>query len=95
MRLIAFAVVIAAMLPARAMANDDPAKPAAGAPSPNDRICENIVLTGSRIGARRFCGTRAEWEDRKKQDRDVVDDAQKRANAPCQATMTHTGAPSC
>ena len=46
------------------------------APDPNEKICEDIVQTGSRIGAKRFCGTRAEWEDKKRQDREATEKAQ-------------------
>jgi hypothetical protein len=67
-------------------------KPAA---DPNQRICEDIVQTGSRLATKRFCGTRAEWEARQKQDRDTVENAQRMATDPCHSTMTHTGAPNC
>ena len=53
---------------------------------PDERICENIVLTGSRLATKRFCGTRAEWADRKRQDREALEGAQK---SPC--VLTHTG----
>ncbi len=67
-------------------------KPAA---DPNQRVCEDIVQTGSRLATKRFCGTRAEWDARQKQDRDMVDNAQRMAADPCHSTMTHTGAPNC
>lgn len=47
-----------------------------------DRICETIVVTGSRLGGRRFCGTRAEWEDKRKQDREAIEKAQVSACLP-------------
>jgi hypothetical protein len=53
---------------------------------PNERICEDIVLTGSRLASRRFCGTRAEWEDKRRQDREAVEKAQL---SPC--VLTHNG----
>ena len=60
---------------------------------PNERICESIILTGSRLATKRFCGTRAEWADRKRQDREALEAAQK---GPCQITTTGaTGRPSC
>jgi hypothetical protein len=59
-------------------------KPAA---DPNDRVCEDIVQTGSRIAAKRFCGTRSEWEEKKKQDREAVEKAQLNS-----CMITHTGA---
>lgn len=60
---------------------------------PNERICENITPVGSRIATKRFCGTRAEWEDRKRQDREALESAQK---GPCMITRTTgTGRPAC
>lgn len=47
---------------------------------PNERICENVTLTGSRLGKKRFCGTRAEWEERRRRDREEVEKAQR---MPC------------
>ena len=73
---------------------------AEGKPAPNtyagdqnEKICENIVVTGSRLATKRFCGTRAEWADRKRQDREALESAQK---SPC--VLTHNGSgghPSC
>ena len=65
------------------------------AADPNQRVCEDIVVTGSRLAKKRFCGTRAEWEARKKADREVVEDAQRHANDPCSAILTHTGPAAC
>ena len=50
------------------------------APNPNEKVCQNIIVTGSRIATKRFCGTRAEWEDRRRQDREAVEAAQR---SPC------------
>lgn len=44
---------------------------------PNERICEKVTIIGSRLATKRFCGTRAEWEDRKRQDREALEAAQK------------------
>lgn len=60
---------------------------------PNERICENITPIGSRLATKRFCGTRAEWADRRRQDREAIENAQR---SPC--VLTHnggTGHPSC
>jgi hypothetical protein len=65
------------------------------AADPNQRVCEDVVVTGSRLAKKRFCGTRAEWEARKKADREVVEDAQRHANDPCSAILTHTGPAAC
>ena len=43
---------------------------------PNEKICETIKPVGSRLTTKRFCGTRAEWEDRKQQDRQALEKAQ-------------------
>jgi hypothetical protein len=65
------------------------------AADPNERICEDIIQTGSRLAKKRFCGTRAEWEARKKADKEVVEDAQRHANDPCSMVLTHTGPAAC
>lgn len=59
----------------------------------NERICEDITLTGSRIASKRFCGTRAQWADKKLQDKQEVERIQR---SPC--VLTHnssTGKPAC
>ena len=59
----------------------------------SERICENITVTGSRLATKRFCGTRAEWEERKRLDRDAVEAAQR---SPCVVQRTSsTGRASC
>lgn len=58
-----------------------------------ERICETITMTGSRLAKKKFCGTRAEWEDKKLQDRKMVEQIQ---TMPCMPnTRTSTGKPSC
>ena len=52
----------------------------------NERVCENITPIGSRLATKRFCGTRAEWADRKRQDREALEAAQR---GPC--VLTHNG----
>lgn len=60
---------------------------------PNERICENITPIGSRLATKKFCGTRAEWAERKRQDREALEAAQK---SPCVITTTGaTGRPAC
>ena len=59
----------------------------------NEKVCENIVVTGSRLATKRFCGTRAEWEDRRRQDREAVEAAQR---GPCVLQKNAvSGRPSC
>lgn len=62
---------------------------------PSEIICEKVEVIGSRVASKKVCGTRAEWAEKRKQDRDVVDQAQRAANGPCQTTNTHTGAAAC
>jgi hypothetical protein len=45
-------------------------------PDPNERVCEDIVQVGSRLAKKRFCGTRQEWEDKRRQDREATEKAQ-------------------
>lgn len=60
---------------------------------PNERVCENITLTGSRLGVKRFCGTRAQWDDKRLQDRQAVEQVQR---SPCVIQTTGaTGRPGC
>lgn len=83
--LVVAAVLGTSAMPAPAMAQKEQA-PNTSTGDPNERICENIVLTGSRLATKRFCGTRAEWADRKRQDREALEGAQK---SPC--VLTHNG----
>lgn len=95
-------VALAALLISSPTLAQDPAatKAAQTVPASNtnigpkdEKICENITPIGSRLASKRFCGTRAEWEDRKRQDREAVENAQR---SPC--VLTHnggTGRPAC
>lgn len=62
---------------------------------PNERICEKQTVVGSRLAVRRVCATRAEWEEKRKLDRETIDWAQMSPNSGCQTVNTHTGAPTC
>lgn len=70
-------------------------KPTSAARDPNEKVCETIVYTGSRLAAKRVCGTRAEWEQRRRLDKEAIDRAQMSPNGPCNTINTHTGAPAC
>jgi hypothetical protein len=59
----------------------------------NQKVCEKIIVTGSRLGVRRVCATRAEWAARRLEDRQAIDTLQTRLCA-----YTHnsgTGKPTC
>ena len=55
---------------------------------PNERICEKVEIIGSRLASKRICATRAEWADRKRQDREALEAAQR---GPC----VHDGSSAC
>jgi hypothetical protein len=98
MRYVARIITVAAMVataPLRAEPPSSSGKAQSAPLDPNQRICENITQTGSRLATKRFCGTRAEWDAKQKQDREVIEGAQRSANGPCSAVLTHSGAPNC
>lgn len=75
------ALAVAGTAPAEAVA-----APAASATDPNERICESIPEIGSRLAKKRVCATRAEWDERRRLDREAVEQAQKLIGGPCQST---------
>ena len=96
-----FVMVIFLPCGAIAQAQDQASAPASGkriAPNhnvgdPNERICEKITMIGSRLATKKFCGTRAEWAERKRQDREALEAAQK---SPCMLTHNNgNGKPAC
>ena len=84
------ALTVAAATPSVAQKKIDPNL---NVGDPNERICEKITPVGSRLASKRFCGTRAEWLERQRQDREALEAAQK---GPCMVTTTGaTGRPAC
>lgn len=63
--------------------------------NPNERVCEDIKVIGSRLAVKRVCGTRAEWKEKRQMDREVVDEAQRHAADPCNSVLTHSGPAMC
>ncbi len=59
-------LVGALMIPAASLAA--PAPQLSGG-DPNEKICENVSQIGSRLSKKRVCATRAEWAERRLQDR--------------------------
>ena len=78
-----------------AQANPPPSQNPRPKADPNQRICEDVTQVGSRLATKRICATRAEWAEKRKQDRDTVDDAQRSAHIGCSVVGTHSGTPSC
>jgi hypothetical protein len=77
-------------LSAPLMAEEAKPKPAK---DPNEKVCEKQSIVGSRLATRRVCATRAEWEEKRRLDKDAIDQGQRSA-----CMLTHnggTGQPSC
>ena len=70
-------VAVGAMVSAvPALAENNPPAPKTTA-DPNAIVCEKIEVIGSRLAVKKVCMTRAEWAERRQQDRDEIDRAQK------------------
>lgn len=54
----------------------EPTRTSKKAKDPNEKICETQEVLGSRLATRRVCATRAEWEERRQRERDMVDRTQ-------------------
>jgi hypothetical protein len=75
LRLQAIVGLVSASLVAPAIAQP-PSSSQRPPPDPNERVCQDIIQTGSRLAKKRFCGTRQEWEDKRRQDREATEKAQ-------------------
>jgi len=78
---VSLTLAIAAGLASPAFAGDPapaqaPATPTAAAPNANEIICEKQQSTGSRLVTKKVCMTRAEWADKRLQDRQEVERVQ-------------------
>jgi hypothetical protein len=63
---------------------------------PNEKVCESIPVIGSRLARKRVCASRAEWEEKKRLDREAVEQAQRQIGGPCSTVGNkNTGGPSC
>lgn len=73
-----FMLLVAAMAMASAQhlsAKDNP-KESRDGKDPNEWICEKQTIIGTRLATRRVCATRAEWEEKRRQDKEAIDKAQ-------------------
>ena len=63
---------------------------------PNAKVCETIASAGTRLG-KKICATRAEWAERKRQDREAIEQAQRSATFACTVAPSTTDGrgPSC
>lgn len=76
MRRVVIPAILAASIFSAPVAAQKNVAPNHNVGDPNERICETIKPVGSRLATKRFCGTRAEWADRKRQDREALEKAQ-------------------
>jgi len=60
---------------------------------PNEKICETYTPIGTRLGTRKVCGTRAEWAEKRRLDKEAIDRAQ--VGACMIQTTGRTGKPGC
>jgi hypothetical protein len=73
--------------------------PAAAAPAqvraadPNRKICQEVGTIGTRLGKKKICATAAEWEERKRQDREEVDQRQRAARVGCAVAPSTSNLP--
>jgi invasion protein IalB len=66
---------------AQTQAANQPA-PAAKDKDPNRIICQRVEETGSRVAAKKVCMTAQQWEEKRRADREYLEDAQQRAIEP-------------
>ena len=59
---------------------------------PDEKICENITLVGSRLAVKRVCATRAQWDEKKRQDRSWIEKGQREV---CVVSKSGGGSPVC
>ena len=80
---IAFAAGLSAPVMAQSQSNAPAAsQPQSGALNPNEMICQKQEVTGSRLGVKRVCKTRAEWADFQLQERQQIEKVQVQRHMP-------------
>lgn len=82
------AIGLITSVPATAQITFDDGPPAANAKDPksNQIICQRVEEVGSRVAAKKVCLTAAQWEERRRQESQMVRDTQRE--------NTSVGAPS-
>ena len=58
---------------------------------PNQKICEDLTMVGSRLATKRICATRAEWAAKKQQDKDEVGRIQRNLCVPTKSDTCDPG----
>lgn len=67
-----------ALLPAAATAGEKKSE----SRDPNRMICEKQEIVGSRLGTKRVCMTAAEWEAKRREERQMIDRSQMQQRGP-------------
>lgn len=67
---------------ALAAAGQAAAAPRHGAKDPDDIICRELPLSGSRLDSRRVCMTRRDWDEQRREARETIDKAQRQQVNP-------------
>jgi hypothetical protein len=90
----AFVFASLAFIASSALAADpQSAKPATpNGYDPDERICEKVTVTGSRLATHKVCATRSEWERRRLEERQLIDRSQMSA---CVETSVSAGHGQC
>lgn len=68
-RMAVIGALVACVLAAPAVQAEPPTKSKG---DPDEMICERQKVLGSRLAKRKVCMTRAQWEERRRDDRDLV-----------------------
>jgi hypothetical protein len=69
--------------------------PATANGDPNEKICESVPTIGSRLAKKRICATRAEWADRRAQDRKDAESILRSPNGSICVPVKNNQAPVC
>lgn len=89
----AFVFATLSLIASAALAADpQSAKPATPGYDPDERICEKITVTGSRLATHTVCATRSEWDRRRLEERQLIDRSQM---APCVEMSVSGGKAQC
>jgi hypothetical protein len=75
-------LVIPLLLAGQAVCSPAPAVPAKARPAddPDEMICKHVIPTGTRIGEKRVCQSRAHWAVLARDSRDAADDLELRSD---------------
>jgi hypothetical protein len=61
----------------------------------NEKVCENVSQIGSRLSKKRVCATRAEWAERRLQDRKDAEHIQRSINGSTCVGVKNNSQPIC